>query len=68
MKGKNKIEYWANNSKIINKIKKSLLEKGLEVDHIITASTIPVLKFGEYYLVGVENIIANYSLDSSKIF
>ena len=68
MKGKNKIEYWANNSKIINKIKKSLLEKGLEVDHIITASTIPVLKFGEYYLVGVGNIIANYSLDSSKIF
>ncbi len=68
MDEKDYFELWANNSLVSKRIKESLLEKGLEVKHILTASTTPVLKNKDYYTVGVGKIILNYSLSTQDIF
>lgn len=59
----NEVTYWANNSKEAIEIKESLLEKGVKVRHILTASTIPVLEYKEYYEVGacnIKNFVSDY--------
>jgi hypothetical protein len=61
-KKKREVEYWANNSPLAIEIKESLLERGLEVKHIFTGSTVPVLKDGKNYLSGVGNILFYYQL------
>jgi len=61
-KEKRKAIYWANNTKMAIEIKESLLEKGLEVKHILSGSDVPVLKEGDNYTSGAGNIISIYEL------
>jgi hypothetical protein len=65
-KEKREVEYWANNSPLAIEIRESLLERGLKVNHIFTGSTLPILKDGNNYTIGVGNILTSYQLTPLK--
>lgn len=63
---KREIIYWANYSKPAIQIKETLAEKGFNIKHILTASSIPILDDGKGFYAGCESIIIAYQLRPLK--
>jgi hypothetical protein len=57
-----KVEFIANNTNEAIELKDKLIEQGLDVTHIYTGSSIPILldKDNKNYTVGAGNIRMNY--------
>jgi hypothetical protein len=59
-KPKRSIELIANNTGEAIKLKEALTERGFNVNHIYTGSSLPITIEKGYVLVGAGNIRANY--------
>jgi hypothetical protein len=59
-KQKRSIEFIANNTDAALELKKSLEDKGFDVNHIYTGSSVPTLIDNKNYTVGAGHIRANY--------
>ncbi|MEK6833485.1 MAG: hypothetical protein AABY32_05550 [Nanoarchaeota archaeon] len=64
-KSKRTIEFIANNTNEALALKKSLLEEGLDVNHIYTGSSVPILIDEGNYTSGAGNIRLMYGLFKS---
>ena len=58
------LEYWSNGTPKSERIKESLLEKGLNIKHILTGDNTPTLINGSYITRGLGNIIFLYQLQN----
>lgn len=59
-KSKRTIELIANNTGEAIELKNRLTKESLDVTHIYTGSSVPILKDNEHYTVGTGNIRMNY--------
>lgn len=60
---KRSVKFYANNSNEANEMKESLLERGLNVNHVFTGSSVPILiEETGYTLSGAGNIRMMYKL------
>ena len=62
-KQKRNIELIANNTNEAIALKKSLEEKGFNVNHIYTGSCVPILKDEDNYTIRAGNIRRNYTVN-----
>lgn len=65
-KPKRNIELLANNSEGAIELKERLSKNGLEVTHIYTGSSVPILMENGNYIVGAGKIRINYSCFNKK--
>jgi hypothetical protein len=64
-KQKGSIEFIANNTDAALELKKSLEDKGFNVNHIYTGSSVPILIDNKHYYSGAGNIRRNYLTNKS---
>jgi hypothetical protein len=65
-KQKRSVEFIANNTPAAIELKDALVKRGLDVNHIYTGSSVPILIDNENYTIGSGNIRINYLIFNEK--